>query len=60
MNQFIYVIRKRINLEPSQSIFLMVNHQLCPSNTPLNSVYEELADKDGFLYITYTSENTFG
>jgi len=60
MNQFIYVIRKRIHLESSQSIFLMSNNQLCPSNMPLSSIYEDLSDKDGFLYITYTSENTFG
>jgi GABA(A) receptor-associated protein len=60
MNQFVYVIRKRIKLEPSQSIFLMVNGQLCPSNMPISSIYEDLSDEDGFLYITYTSENTFG
>ena len=60
MNSFIYVIRKRIKLEPSESIFVMIDNQLCPSNTPLNQVYETFANKDGFLYITYTSENTFG
>ena len=60
MNQFIFVIRKRIQLKPSESIFLMVNNQLCPSNITLYEIYEKSSDKDGFLYITYTSENTFG
>ena len=60
MSQFIYIIRKRVNLDKSQSIFLMVGNQLCPSNIPISSVYEDNKDKDGFLYITYTSENTFG
>ena len=38
----------------------MANNQLCPSNSSLIDIYERAADEDGFLYITYTSENTFG
>ena len=60
MNQFIYVIRKRIKLNSSESIFLMIDNRLCASNTSLDTIYEEYADEDGFLYIIYTSENTFG
>jgi GABA(A) receptor-associated protein len=60
MNQFIYIIRKRIKLDKSQSIFLMVNDSLCPSNTPVSVVYDDHKDEDGFLYIKYTGENTFG
>jgi GABA(A) receptor-associated protein len=60
MNQFIYIIRKRIKLDKSQSIFLMINNTVCPSNTPIGVIYEENKDDDGFLYIKYTSENTFG
>ena len=60
MNQFLFVIRKRIQLKPSESIFLMTNNQLCPSNTEIINIYEKFANKDGFLYIIYTSENTFG
>ena len=60
MNQFIFIIRKRIQLEASQSLFVMINNQLSPSNIPLGEIYEKQKDKDGFLYMTYTSENTFG
>ena len=60
MNQFVYIIRKRIKLDKSQSIFLMINNTICPSNKPIGVVYEENKDDDGFLYIKYTSENTFG
>ena len=60
MNQFIYIIRKRIKLDNSQSIFFIVGNNVCPSNVPLSSIYEEHKDEDGFLYIVYTSENTFG
>ena len=60
MNQFIYIIRKRIKLTSSESLFLMIDNQLCPSNKSLSEIYENMANKDGFLYVTYTSENTFG
>lgn len=60
MSQFIYIIRKRIKLDKSQAIFLMVNDTICPSNKPIGVVYDEHKDDDGFLYIKYTSENTFG
>ena len=60
MNHFVYIIRKRIQLEPSESLFIMVNNQLCPSNSILDDIYGDLADEDGFLYVIYTSENTFG
>lgn len=61
MNQFTFIIRKRIKLDSSQAIFLMINNNtLCPSNTNLGQVYDEHHDEDGFLYITYSSENTFG
>jgi GABA(A) receptor-associated protein len=60
MNQFTFIIRKRIKLDSSQAIFLMINNTLCPSNTTIGQVYDDMSDEDGFLYITYSSENTFG
>ena len=58
--QFTYIIRKRIELEPSQSLFVTVNGKLVTSTHTLGEIYEKEADKDGFLYMIYTSENTFG
>ena len=60
MGQFIYIIRKRVDLGPEQSLFVMVNGALVNSSTPLSKVYEDQQDEDGFLYMVYTSENTFG
>ena len=60
MNQFIYIIRKRIELDSSKSLFIMVNNHLVPSAKSLGIIYEDDHDEDGFLYMTYTSENTFG
>ena len=60
LSQFISVIRQRIQLESSQSLFITVNNRLCSGNHTLGEIYEENKDEDNFLYIVYTSENTFG
>jgi len=60
MGQFIYVVRKKIELDSSKSLFIMVNNHLVPSAKSLGIIYEDDLDEDGFLYMNYTSENTFG
>ena len=58
---FMYVIRKRIRIDADKSIFLFVNNKQMPHTALLiSSLYEEHADEDGFLYITYAAESTFG
>uniref|UniRef100_A0A6C0BV36 Autophagy-related protein n=1 Tax=viral metagenome TaxID=1070528 RepID=A0A6C0BV36_9ZZZZ len=60
INQFIYIIRKRISLEPSQTLFVMINNKLIPNGKTLGEIYQDGKNTDGFLYMVYTSENTFG
>ncbi|KAJ1822116.1 ubiquitin-like protein atg8 [Coemansia sp. RSA 2671] len=60
VGQFVYVIRKRIKLSPEKAIFIFVNEILPPTAALMSGVYEEHKDPDGFLYITYSGENTFG
>lgn len=61
IGQFVYVIRKRIKLTPEQAIFLFVNKgTLPPTVAALQAVYDQYKDEDGFLYMTYSGENTFG
>ena len=60
LSQFIYVIRKRVNLDSSQALFFFINNTVPNSNVGLNELYNTHKDKDGFLYIIYNSENTFG
>lgn len=60
MGQFVYIIRKRINLDSSQSLFVSVNGCLTSSCERVQDVYSSKKDEDGFLYVVYTSENTFG
>lgn len=60
MGQFVYVIRKRIKLSPEKAIFIFVKNTLPPTAALMSSIYEDHQDADGFLYITYSAENTFG
>ena len=60
VGQFVYVIRKRIKLQPEKAIFLMIKSLLPPTSMLLFDLYSEHKHEDNFLYVTYTSENTFG
>ena len=60
MNQFIYVIRKRLKLKSSEAIFVTINNEMCTSSEILSDIYDKHKNIDGFLYVTYSSENTFG
>lgn len=60
VGQFVYVIRKRIRLPSEKAIFIFVNDILPPTATLMSTIYEEHKDEDGFLYVLYSGENTFG
>jgi len=62
LGQFMYVIRNRMKLSPEIGLYLFVGeHFTIPGNTTLiSSVYDSHRDEDGFLYIHYSGENTFG
>lgn len=60
--QFTYIIRKRIELEPEKAIFLFAgdDYTIPPSSSLISEIYNNYKDEDGFLYFTYSGENTFG
>jgi GABA(A) receptor-associated protein len=61
VGEFLYVIRKRIKLEPNQAIFIFFNNTLVNIGMTIQEVYNEHHDKDDeMLYAIYASENTFG
>ena len=56
-----YIIRKKINMDEKQALFLFVNNTLVPLNTTVGELYNtHKSTDDSFLYIYYTTENTFG
>eukprot|EP01035_Chromulina_nebulosa_P018618 gene18618-24349_t len=60
VGQFVFVIRKRLKLQPEEAIYLSVNGSFPQNAALLRDIYEKMKDADGFLYIRYSSENTFG
>ena len=60
VGQFLYVIRKRIKLPPEAALFMFINNSLPSTSMLMSTAYESEKDPDGFLYITYSKENTFG
>lgn len=57
---FMYIIRKRVNLPPEKSLYLFINGNMITLTTLMSAIYEEHKDKDGFLYVDYSCESTFG
>ncbi len=54
------IIRKRIRFPPEKALFMFINNRIHPITSAIGSIYDEHKDSDGFLYVTYCQENTFG
>lgn len=61
VSQFAFIIRKRLNIDKSTALFLLVNGKdAITGDMTLSEVYEKKKDVDGFLYISYTGEIIWG
>ena len=60
VGQFLFVIRKRIKLEPEQALFIFINNELPPTSALMSHIYEKHKSDCGFLYVTYSGESCFG
>ncbi|GJQ79839.1 hypothetical protein Trydic_g23301 [Trypoxylus dichotomus] len=61
MSQFVTIIRNRTRIKSTQALYLLVNNRsLVSLSLTFAEVYSEHAGVDGFLYITYASQETFG
>ncbi|XP_052006293.1 microtubule-associated proteins 1A/1B light chain 3C [Xyrauchen texanus] len=59
--QFLSLLRSKIVLEASQALYLLISgkNMSCLSAS-MGEVYSQYRDPDGFLYITYASQDMFG
>lgn len=63
IGQFCIVIRKRINLNSTQALFIFTNEkktQLLSMTSLISEIYENHKNEDGFLYLKIEGENFFG
>mmetsp|Transcript_29987 Transcript_29987/g.63881 ORF Transcript_29987/g.63881 Transcript_29987/m.63881 type:complete len:119 (-) Transcript_29987:339-695(-) len=65
--EFKYIIQKHINqalegvITSDQTIYLFVNKKTTlQSGRSMADCYDQYQDEDGFLYVTYSAENTLG
>jgi len=64
VGQLLHIIRPRIEnlINQNHALFLFVsNKSIIPAiSSTINDLYDQYKDMDGFLYINYSLENTFG
>lgn len=60
VGQFIYIVRRRLELPAEKSLFLFVNNTLPTTSTLMSELYQYHKSEDGFLYMLYAGESTFG
>jgi len=60
LGQFMYIIRERMKLNPGEALFFIISNNIHSSSTIIGHIYELFKEPDGFLYIQYCKENTFG
>lgn len=60
MNQLLYIINKRLELNYNESVYLFANDTLISNSESIMTTYQRHKDDDGFLYLYYTAENVFG
>lgn len=58
---YVSVFRNRMTLMPSQAFYLLLHNKgIASMSLTMAQVYKEYRDEDGFLYMTYASQEMFG
>ena len=60
VGQFMFVIRKRMKVAPEMAIYIFIKGTIPPTSALISSLYNDYKDEDGFLYIEFCEESTFG
>ena len=58
--QLLCIIKKRIYMTSEAALFIFINNLVPPATTTIGTLYKEHKDKDGFMYLVISLENTFG
>ncbi|KAL5700388.1 Autophagy-related protein 8h [Ranunculus cassubicifolius] len=60
IGHFIHILSLRLGLSPGKALFVFVNNTLPQTASLMDSLYGSFKDEDGFLYMCYSTEKTFG
>ena len=54
------IIRKRVKFPAEKALFMFIKNKIYPVSAMVGAIYDTNKDPDGFLYVTYCQESTFG
>jgi GABA(A) receptor-associated protein len=54
------IIRKRVKFPAEKALFMFIKNKIYPISAMVGTIYDTNKDPDGFLYVTYCQESTFG
>jgi len=61
LSQLSTILRNRLEISSTESFFLFVSGKSLPSlSTSVAELYRDHSDEDGFLYVSYASQEAFG
>eukprot|EP00088_Acartia_fossae_P020737 TRINITY_DN22275_c0_g1_i1.p1 TRINITY_DN22275_c0_g1~~TRINITY_DN22275_c0_g1_i1.p1 ORF type:complete len:154 (-),score=28.15 TRINITY_DN22275_c0_g1_i1:128-553(-) len=61
LSQLANILRIRLQLTSTQAFFLFVSNGHMPAlSSPIAQLHKKYEDEDGFLYVTYASQESFG
>ena len=60
MGQLQYVFRRSLKLNESEAIFIFINNKILSTTSDLTSAVYDKYNKNGYLYVSISKENTFG
>lgn len=59
--EFMHIMRKYMELKHYESVFLFTEkNTIPPSSYTVQALYKEHKNEDGFIYLEYSVESTFG
>lgn len=60
VNDFTKCLKSKMILHSNQTIFLTCGQEIITGSKTISEIYNNHKDEDGFLYISYRTEDTFG
>jgi len=60
VGQFQYIIRQKLKVDSTKSIFMFVNNTIPTSSELISVLYDKFKDSDGFIYFFLAETSAFG
>jgi GABA(A) receptor-associated protein len=58
--QFLHLLRKQVNLRSDVALYIFINNMIPATSQDFLTLDNEHRSLDGFLYVSYATESTFG